>query len=342
MRPLALLVSLSIATLATGAAAQVPAGPRRAPPAPWQGSALPLQLQVHSPEELALKGLAEKQYLAFNLLAGGKTAWDAGDFATAATRWEALLRLPGLPADVDAAVRPFAIEARRKAGGEAASLPTAPVAVTAPVPVPAAAAERSKTVIVRGKVSGGGAAGPGGTVLLLRRSDGPTPKPRPVKGRAVLQRGKQFVPRVLTVPVGSTVQFRNEDEIYHNVFSLTRSAEFDLGLYEKGLARDRTFPTPGPVQLLCNIHSTMQGWVYAVDTPWYAQADADGSFVIKGVPPGVYALEAWNEAAVAPTTLVVTIGPEGGSFQIDVAGDKPAAKFVPDKYGKPRQPQLGY
>ena len=62
--------------------------------------------------------------------------------------------------------------------------------------------------------------------------------------RTVLQRGKQFIPRVLAVPVGSTVHFRNDDEVFHNVFSLTRPNDFDLGLYRSGEARDKTFRTP--------------------------------------------------------------------------------------------------
>lgn len=332
----ALGVALSVVLAA--AAPPPKSGAKGTTAPPWAGEELPLALKVKTPEELALKAHAEKQYLLFNLLAGGKAAWDAGDFASAAGKWEALLRLPGLPAEVDAAVRPFAIEARKRAGGASAELPAVVEAAPKKPPEPI----RKLTVSVSGRISGGGALGPGGTVVLLHRSDGPTPRPRLSKGRAVIQRGKAFVPRVLAVPVGSTVEFRNEDEIYHNVFSLTRTAEFDLGLYEKGLTKERTFDKAGPVQLLCNIHSSMQGWVYAVDTPWYTQADGGGAFSIKGVPPGEYVLQAWHEAASAPTKRVITVGPEGAVVNLDVAGDKPSSKFVPDKYGKPRQPQLGY
>ena len=104
----------------------------------WLGEELPLPLAVKTPQDLALKAVAERQYLVFNLLARGKLAWDAGDFATAAARWEALLKIPGIDPELDKVVRPLASEARSRAGG-AASAP-AP-AVEAP---PSAAAPRPR------------------------------------------------------------------------------------------------------------------------------------------------------------------------------------------------------
>src|SRR5437588_12949046 len=83
------------------------------PKAVWLGADLPLPLSVRTPEDLAFKGAAERQYLIFNLLAGGKLAWDQSDFAGAADKWEALLRLPDLPADIASTVKPFAVEARK-------------------------------------------------------------------------------------------------------------------------------------------------------------------------------------------------------------------------------------
>src|SRR6516164_2847731 len=107
----------------------------------WLGEEMPLQLPVKTPQDLAVKAAAEKQYLIFNLLAGGKLAWDAGDFNTAATKWEALLRVPGLDPDVDKVIRPLAREARSRAGGQpAAAAPTPPTSATPPAAPPAAAA----------------------------------------------------------------------------------------------------------------------------------------------------------------------------------------------------------
>src|SRR5450631_2888783 len=74
----------------------------------WLGEELPLPLAVRTPQDLAVKAAAEKQYLIFNLLAGGKLAWDSGDFASAATKWEALLKIHPLDPDLEKTVRPLA------------------------------------------------------------------------------------------------------------------------------------------------------------------------------------------------------------------------------------------
>ncbi len=321
----------------------------KAPDAPkpgWLGAELPLPLSVKTPEDLAFKAQAERQYLVFNLLAAGKVAWDRGDYATAATQWEALLRLPNLPGDIDLAVRPLATLARSKAGGAPSEpLPTPPPASSAgagSTPAESGDAVRRALVQVQGTVSGGGPVGPGGTVVFLRRVDGPTPRPKPSRIRAVVQKDKRFIPHVIAVPQGSTVEFRNDDEIFHNVFSLSKPNDFDLGLYKGGLAKDQEFNTPGPVQLLCNIHASMQGWVYVVDTPYYAQADGTGKFSIRGVPPGQYALEAWHETSAKNARVLVAVKDGMESLNVTVDGDKVAPAFVPDKSGKPRQPQLGY
>src|SRR5436309_3151342 len=123
------LRSLALASLLAAAG---PAAPAAAAPAPsdgrgWLGEELPLPLAVRTAQDLAVKAAAEKQYLIFNLLAGGKLAWDAGDFATAAGKWEALLRVHGLDPEIEKVIRPLAKEARGRAGG-AASTPSAPAA----------------------------------------------------------------------------------------------------------------------------------------------------------------------------------------------------------------------
>src|ERR1022692_1033555 len=87
----------------------------------WLGEELPLPLAVRTPQDLAVKAAAEKQYLIFNLLAGGKLAWDAGDFATAATKWETLLRVHQLDPELERTIRPLARDARGRAGGQPAA-----------------------------------------------------------------------------------------------------------------------------------------------------------------------------------------------------------------------------
>jgi plastocyanin len=339
------VVAYALAVLAatTTALAAPEAGARR--DGGWLGEEMPLPLTVKTPQDLALKAAAERQYLIFNLLARGKIAWDAGDFATAAQKWETLLRVPGLDPQLDSAVRPLALEARSRAGGSAASLPPAAGAAPASAPVAPVLPEgpRRTSFTVSGTVSGGGSLGPGGTVISLKRADGATPRPSPARGKSMNQLNKTFVPKILPVTVGSTVTFKNEDEIFHNVFSLSRPNDFDTGLYKSGGSYTKTFNRPGAVQLLCNIHASMIGYVVVLDTPWYGQADAAGNFAIKGVPPGEYDLEAWHEGSSKPSHMKLSVGNESlRSVAVRVAGDRKAPTSVPDKYGKARQVQLGY
>jgi plastocyanin len=351
----ALASALAALTLAISSAPRAaPEASKAAPGAPapaapagtWLGEELPLPLAVKTPQDLALKAVAERQYLVFNLLARGKLAWDAGDFATAAARWEALLKIPGIDPEVDRVVRPLAAEARSKAGGgpppEARTESPAPAGGPAP-----AAASADKQVVpmvgVSGQVTGGGSLGPGGAVVWLKRAGGPTPRPAPVKGKTIGQVNKTFVPRILPVTVGSTVHFANQDPIFHNVFSLSKPNDFDSGLYKAGQSFNKTFSKPGPVQVLCNIHSSMLGYVVVVDSPWYGQADARGNFTIRGVPPGEYDLEAWHEASSQIIRSRINVGSEGlRGVSVRISGDRRAPATVPDKYGKDRQVQLGY
>jgi plastocyanin len=196
---------------------------------------------------------------------------------------------------------------------------------------------------VSGTVSGGGPQGPGGAVIWLKKANGETPRPAPAHGKVISQRGKMFVPHVLVVPVGTKVAFRNDDPIFHNIFSLSKPNGFDTGLYKQGATYTETFRHPGAVQLLCNIHASMFGFVFVVDTPYYAEAEASGAFTIKGVPPGEYELQVWHEAAARPTVERLTVGAGGvRGLALRVGGDRRAPQFPPDKSGKPRQTQLGY
>ncbi len=98
------------------------------------------------------------------------------------------------------------------------------------------------------------------------------------------------------------------------------------------------------MQLLCNIHSSMLGYVFVVDTPYYAQADGTGAFTIKGVPPGDYELEIWHEAAVeADDRARLPSAPTAcAAWSSASAATSTRRQFLPDKSGKPRQSHLGY
>lgn len=224
------------------------------------GEQVPLEVLVKSPEELGYKAVTERQYLLVTLLVGAKASWDRQAWDDAATKWEAALRLPGLSAEVESAVRPFATAARERAGGKASSVPQLaaspeanPTSVTITMEPPELK-EKKQLIEVSGVVQGGGSHGPGGAVVIFRRASGSTPKPKAARVRAVLQKDKRFVPHVLAVPLGATVEFRNDDDFFHNVFSISKPNDFDLGLYKSGAQREQVFNTPG--RCSCSATST--------------------------------------------------------------------------------------
>jgi len=136
-----------------------------------------------------------------------------------------------------------------------------------------------------------------GVVLWLEPVDRPAPAP-PAKRVQMLQRDKRFIPHLIAVPVGSTVDLPNLDPIFHNAFSNFSGQVFDLGLYPPGKTRGQTFKQPGIVRVFCNIHPTMSAVIAVLDTPWYVVTPASGKFSIDGVTPGEYQLHIFHERAV--------------------------------------------
>ena len=137
---------------------------------------------------------------------------------------------------------------------------------------------------------------PATAIVYAEPLDAPAPKkPGTFK---LTQKSKAFVPRVLAIPAGSTVTFPNEDPIFHNVFSLSPPAPFDLGLYRAGAAKTQTFSSPATYRVFCNIHPQMTALIMVVSTPFVTLADANGAFSLD-LPPGRYKLTAVSERASA-------------------------------------------
>ena len=111
----------------------------------------------------------------------------------------------------------------------------------------------------------------------------------------IAQEGAVFSPHVLPVMVGTTVEWPNNDRIYHNVFSMSDAKQFDLGLYKGNPADKRvTFDKPGRVDVFCSIHSSMNCIVLVLANPYFATTDGNGDYKIQNVPPGKYKLKAWH------------------------------------------------
>jgi plastocyanin len=134
-------------------------------------------------------------------------------------------------------------------------------------------------------------------VLYVERvPEGTVPPAGATAERPVLrQRDERFSPHVLPIVRGTTVAFVNDDPLFHNVFSLSRAKEFDLGRYPRGVSRSQTFDRPGVVQVFCHIHSDMSATLLVLDNGFYAVPDSSGRYAIPSLPAGEYTVVAWHE-----------------------------------------------
>jgi plastocyanin len=142
------------------------------------------------------------------------------------------------------------------------------------------------------------------------------------------QKDKQFIPHILVVPTGSSVDFPNLDPFFHNVFSLFNGKRFDLGLYEAHTQRTVQFDRDGVSYIFCNIHPEMGAVIVTLSTPYYAISTRDGSILLHGVPPGSYRLHVWAENAPLDRLDAlgrnVEIGPQNmnlGTISLETSGN---------------------
>lgn len=129
------------------------------------------------------------------------------------------------------------------------------------------------------------------------------------------QKNAVFEPHVLAIAAGTTVKWPNEDDIYHNVFSMSDTKEFNLGLYHQEKTPLVTFDKPGRVDVFCAIHSQMYCIILVVPNPFFAKVDANRTFTIKGVPAGTYKVRAWHERL--PSQVKEVVVPAEGEVRVD-------------------------
>lgn len=132
-------------------------------------------------------------------------------------------------------------------------------------------------------------------------------KATPLSKYIVDQRDKMFLPHISVVPTGTSVEFPNNDTVFHNVFAYFNAKKFDLGMYPRGKSKTERFDKAGVVALFCNVHSEMSAYIVVVDTPYYAIADKKGKFAVKNVPPGTYTMHTWHESG-AVSEQKITVG----------------------------------
>jgi len=166
--------------------------------------------------------------------------------------------------------------------------------------------------------------------------------PRKPMNFTMTTRGKTLLPHVLVIPVGSTVQFPNDDPISHNLFSLSSGNNFDLGLYRRGTGKSYTFRTPGVVNVYCNVHPTMSSVIHVMSSPYFAFTDASGNFTLPDIAPGSYTLVAWNEQG--GTTQSKLDVPAAGKSNVAVTLDSTTYRAAShlNKENKPYAPPRDY
>lgn len=156
---------------------------------------------------------------------------------------------------------------------------------------------------------------PAGTVV---------PPAKPVQ--VITQRDAIFRPHVLPVVAGTTVEWPNKDEIFHNVFSMSETKEFDLGLYRDPEVKKVTFDKAGRVDVFCSIHSKMSCVILVLENPWFSQVDKNGAYRIENVPAGTYKVKAWHERMPSQSFEIVV--PEKGEVKADfVLGIRDLPKY---------------
>ena len=133
--------------------------------------------------------------------------------------------------------------------------------------------------------------------------------------RKINQKGAMFSPHVLPVMVGTTVEWPNHDEILHNVFSISETKPFDLGLYKHPEVKRITFDKPGRVDAFCSIHKAMNCVILVLENPHFGATDDSGRYSILNVPPGTYKLKAWHERL--PNQIKEVTVPEAGEVRMD-------------------------
>jgi plastocyanin len=146
--------------------------------------------------------------------------------------------------------------------------------------------------------------------------------PSPMKG-VLRQEHETFVPHVLPIVRGSTVEFPNDDPIFHNVFSLSSAASFDLRRYPRGQSRSQLFPKTGIVKVYCHIHSHMSATILVLDHPYFTIPAADGTFELPDVPPGEYTVVGWHERVGERRARVRVEGGKAATIDLSLPVEDP-------------------
>ena len=169
---------------------------------------------------------------------------------------------------------------------------------------------------LKGTVKVVGARSSADAVVYIEAMPGKTFQP-PSAHALIDQKGMLFVPHVLPVLVGTTVDFLNSDAVLHNVFTPDKCAgKFNLGSWPQGQKRSYTFNQPCAATLLCNVHPEMEAFVIAVPTPYFTVTGPDGTYVMKDVPEGTYTVKVWHPKAKEASRQATVAGATVADFEL--------------------------
>lgn len=158
-----------------------------------------------------------------------------------------------------------------------------------------------------------------GVVVSLTPASGDARPAAPVHAR-MIQQNKSFIPHVLAIPAGSTVDFPNFDPIFHSAFSNYSGQVFDVGLYPPGTSQRVRFTRVGVVRIFCNIHSSMSAVIVVLGSPYFTVSNRDGTFTIPNVEPGEYRLDVFHERATEGTLKALSQRIVAGTQPVSVPG----------------------
>ncbi|HYL78489.1 MAG TPA: methylamine utilization protein [Bryobacteraceae bacterium] len=182
-----------------------------------------------------------------------------------------------------------------------------------------------------------------GVVVWLEPVSGAGVVPVRARHAEMIQKDKTFLPHVLAVTVGTTVDFPNDDPIFHNAFSNYNGQIFDIGLYPPGTSRSIAFKKEGVVRVFCNIHPAMSAVIVVLRSPYFGVSNSKGAVQITEVPPGSYRVHVFHERATEQTlaalSRLIEVTAEGAQLP-PIAVSESGYLQLPhkNKYGKDYPP----
>ena len=151
----------------------------------------------------------------------------------------------------------------------------------------------------------------GGVVIFLDQLEHPAGFSAPTTHAVIRQHDKRFDPAILPIVMGTTVDFPNDDTIFHNIFSLSKNKPFDLGIYAQGTSRSVTFDQPGLVKIYCNIHPQMVAYILVLANPYFATTDQAGYFLLPNAPLGGATVRSWYAQTREPPEQKIVVTAQG-------------------------------